>query len=394
MPRSSRHELEIIGSVAEALNSATSIEQALDRTLALVTDLLGLQTGWVWLVDPETGHIYRAAARTLPPYLQEPARMSGESWCWCIGEFREGTLAPRNVDVIQCSRLQPAIRARQTELTRGLAHHASVPLSFQGKPLGIMNITAPAMRRLTKAELRLLDVIGLQVGIAVERARLAEEEARRARADERARLAREIHDTLAQGLAALTLQIETALQHVGTQPARVRERLEKALATARASLDEARRSVTELRGAATAGKPLAAAIGALAREMTSESGIHVAFSEKGRCTLESAAESELYRIAQQALTNVRQHAKAKNVELSLVCTRTHVTLTVSDDGIGFDPRRVSAGHHGIAGMRERAAATGGGPRITSRRGARTPTTARVPARSRPLPPGAYLGEEG
>src|SRR5258706_5029698 len=173
MTRTARHELEIMGSVAEAVNSAPSIEEALDRTLALVTDLLGLQTGWVWLVDPETGHIYRAADRNLPPYLQEPARMSGESWCWCIGEFREGTLAPRNVDVIQCSRLQPAVRARQTELTRGLAHHASVPLTFQGKPLGIMNITAPAMRRLTKAELRLLDVIGLQVGIAVERARPA-----------------------------------------------------------------------------------------------------------------------------------------------------------------------------------------------------------------------------
>ncbi len=361
MPRSSRHELEIIGSVAEALNSAPSIEEALDRTPA------------------QTGHIYRAAARNLPPYLQEPARMSGESWCWCIGEFREGTLAPRNVDVIQCSRLQPAIRARQTELTRGLAHHASVPLTFQGKPLGIMNITAPAMRRLTKAELRLLDVIGLQVGIAVERARLAEEQTMRARADERARLAREIHDTLAQGLAALTLQIETALQHVGKEPARVRERLEKALATARTSLDEARRSVTDLRGTVTAGKPLASALGALARELTAESGIRVAFNSKGECALDAAAEGELYRIAQQALTNARQHARAKNVSVSLACTKTHVALTVVDDGDGFDLRRIAPGHHGIAGMRERAEAAGGALRITTRSGKGTRVVARVPA---------------
>src|SRR5258708_37408188 len=94
MPRSSRHELEIIGSVAEALNSAPSIEEALDRTLELVTDLLGLQTGWVWLVGPETGHMYRAAARNPPPDLQGPARMSGEGWGWCIGGFRGGKLAP------------------------------------------------------------------------------------------------------------------------------------------------------------------------------------------------------------------------------------------------------------------------------------------------------------
>lgn len=376
MPRTAQRELEIIGSVAEALNSAPSIEEALDRTLALVTDLLGLQTGWVWLVDPETGHIYRAAARNLPPYLQEPKRMSGESWCLCIGEFREGTLAARNIDVIQCSRLSPA--AQRRDLTRGLAHHASVPLSFQGKPLGIMNITAAAMRRLTKAELRLLDVIGLQVGIAVERARLAEEEAMRARADERARLAREIHDTLAQGLAALTLQIETALQNVGTQPARVRERLEKALATARTNLDEARRSVTSLRGAATSGKPLASALGALAREVMGESGIHVTFAERGECTLTAEREAELYRIAQQALTNVRQHASAKNVTLSLVCTKTSVTLTIADDGIGFDPRRIAPARHGIEGMRERAEAAGGAVRITSKRGEGTRVVARVP----------------
>src|SRR5207253_9492600 len=132
--RSSRRELEIVGTTAEALNSAPTVQRALDRTLELVTDLLGLQTGWVWLIDPETDHIYSAAARNLPPYLQEPVRMTG-SWCLCIEEFRNGSLTPRNVDVMECSRLRPAVRARQTDLTHGLAHHASVPLSLQDKSL-------------------------------------------------------------------------------------------------------------------------------------------------------------------------------------------------------------------------------------------------------------------
>lgn len=366
MPRSSsRRELEIVGAVAEALNSSPSVQAALERTLELVTGLLGLQTGWVWLVDPESGHMYNAASRNLPPYLQEPVRMSGDAWCLCIGEFREGALAPRNVDVVQCSRLAPAVRARQTDLTRGLAHHASVPLSFQGKPLGIMNITAPAMRRLTAAELRLLGTIGLQVGVAIERARLAEESAALARADERTRLAREIHDTLAQGLVALTLQIETALRSVGNDPDRVRERLEKALDTARANLDEARRSVTDLRGA-TRGKPLARALASLAREFTADSGIPVAFETSGTCALDPAAEGELFRIAQQALANVRQHAHATHVRMTLACGRK-TTLTIEDDGAGFDVRRVSAGRHGIRGMRERARAAGGTLRIASRR---------------------------
>ncbi|MGZ4779423.1 MAG: GAF domain-containing protein, partial [Thermoanaerobaculia bacterium] len=144
-----RRELEIVGAIADALNSSPTVQGALERTLELVTDLLGLPTGWVWLVDRDSGHMYNAAARNLPPYLQEPVRMTG-GWCWCINEFREGSLTPRNIDVMECTRLRPAVRARQTDLTHGLAHHATIPLSFQGKPLGIMNLTAPKMRRLTR----------------------------------------------------------------------------------------------------------------------------------------------------------------------------------------------------------------------------------------------------
>jgi two-component system, NarL family, sensor kinase len=360
-------ELEIVGEIAEALSTSPTVEQALDRTLELVTGLLGLETGWVWLFDAETGHIYAAAARNLPPYLQEPVRMTGTP-CWCINQFRDGSLSATNIDVMECSRLRPAVRAQENDLTRGLAHHASVPLTFQGKPLGIMNITAPAMRKLKKAELRLLATIGLQVSIAIERARLAEESAMLVRADERTRLARDIHDTLAQGLAALTLQIETALQHAGRDSDRVRERLETALATARASLDEARRSVSALRAGATSGKPLAQALAALARELTSESGIRVSFEMRGTCTVEGAVEEELFRIAQQALTNVRQHAHAKTASVTLECTPRMARLTVEDDGIGFDVRRIAPERHGITGMRERARAAGGTLRITSKRG--------------------------
>jgi two-component system, NarL family, sensor kinase len=360
--RSSRRELEIVGAIAEALNSSPTVQEALDRTLALVTDLLGLQTGWVWLVDSDTGHIYSAAARNLPPYLQEPVRMTG-SWCLCIEEFRNGSLTPRNVDVMECSRLRPAVRARQNDLTHGLAHHATVPLSFQNKQLGIMNITAPAMRRLTREELRLLGTIGLQVGVAIERARLAEESATRARGDERTRLAREIHDTLAQGLTAIALQIETAIENVGRDP-----NLVKALATARENLDEARRSVTNLRAGALAGKPLAQALASLAREFTSDSGIRVTFEPRGNCSLALPVEAELYRIAEQALANVRQHSQAQSVRVALVCTPRSTTLTIEDDGAGFDVRRVPPERHGIEGMRERARIAGGAFAITSRRG--------------------------
>src|SRR5213594_2380751 len=82
-------ELEILNAIAEALNSAADVRPALERTLALIGDLLGFQTGWVWLLDPETDQFYLAAARNLPPYLQEPLHMTG-GWCLCTELFRNG----------------------------------------------------------------------------------------------------------------------------------------------------------------------------------------------------------------------------------------------------------------------------------------------------------------
>src|SRR2546428_350281 len=133
--------------IAEALNSSPDVQQALERTLGLVAELLGLHTGWVWLRDADTGQFYNAAARNLPPYLQAPVRMTGHQ-CWCIEEFNDGALTPKNIDVLECSRLRPAVQQQATDLTHGLAYHASIPLYFQDKPLGILNVTGPSWRRL------------------------------------------------------------------------------------------------------------------------------------------------------------------------------------------------------------------------------------------------------
>src|SRR6266849_2247400 len=114
-------DLTILNAIAEALNSSVDVQQALERTLALVAELLGLRTGWVWLLDPETRQFYVAAARNLPPYLQEPIRMSGH-WCLCTELFRRGKLAPTNVDVLECSRLREAVESHLPEEVLGLRY--------------------------------------------------------------------------------------------------------------------------------------------------------------------------------------------------------------------------------------------------------------------------------
>lgn len=359
-----KRELEVIASISESLNRAPTVQAALESTLEVIAAELGLDTGWVWLVDPETGHVYSAAARNLPPYLQEPVRMTGAS-CWCIEQFRAGELDASNVDVMGCSRLRPAVRESRDDLTRNIAHHASIPLFFQEKPIGIMNVTAPELRRLSARELRLLSLIGSQLGIAIERARLAEESAAHARADERTRLAREIHDTIAQSLTAIALEIEAG-------------RSDRALRITRSTLDEARRSVMNLRADPLAGKPLAQALALLVREFTSQSGIRVSLETSDACELPVDVEAELYRIAEQALANVRQHSRAKTARVTLRCMRSAATMTIEDDGAGFVPRRVPEDRHGLRGMRERARLAGGTLRVASARGKGTRIVARVP----------------
>jgi two-component system NarL family sensor kinase len=224
----------------------------------------------------------------------------------------------------------------------------------------------------------LLSAIAYQAGFAIERSRLAEESRRLARSEERTRIAREIHDTLAQGLTAIALDVEGALRHLDDHPERSRQRLERALATARANLEEARRSVLDLRAAPLADRPLAEALGALARTFTSETGIQAPVRVEGETALPLRAEAEFFRIAQEALANVRKHARATEVEIALLTTPQIVAMTIGDNGVGFVVRRSVAGRYGIVGMRERAKLLGGKLRVESRPGRGTKITARVP----------------
>jgi len=235
----------------------------------------------------------------------------------------------------------------------------------------------------------LLSTIAYQIGIAIERARLAEESARLARAEERTRLAREIHDTLAQSLTAIALHLESALHHVDRKPDVVRERLERALSTTRESLEEARRSVLNLRATPLAGRSLTDALASLGRALNAETGVrvHVDAIDPDQ-SLPLRVEAELYRIAQEALTNVRKHASAKNVRLTLRATRTRVRLAVEDDGTGFTTGRHSRMEgggrgatgecHGIQGMRERARLIDGRFTLRSTPGEGTTITVSAP----------------
>jgi two-component system NarL family sensor kinase len=372
-------DVALFDAIATAL-TATDLQTALEAALREIVHALELAAGWIWILDPETERFYLAAAYELPPYLREPVQMTGDP-CWCMESFAAGDFASKNVDIIACSRLRRGAREAGTAQTHGLQSHASVVLRFGERRLGLMNVCPPLPHKLDETELHLLSVTGAQIGLAVERGRLAEERAGAARIAERTRLAREIHDTLAQDLTAIALQLESARRELAADsPARAP--LEAALSVAREALGHARTSVLALRSDPLEGRSLAGVLAALARKLSSQTGIVVAFREQGATTLSAAVEAELYRIASEALANARLHARAARIEIELVQETETVALRIRDDGTGFDPAVRDDARYGLVGMEERAHLLGGTLRVASVRGGGTLIEARVPRHAR------------
>ena len=191
-------ELANLNTIARALNQSVELEETLQTTLAQVAEVLGLKTGWIFLLDEKSGETYLAASLNLPPALvRNPQRMEGR--CYCLDVYLDGDMkAAANVNVITCTRLSKLVDG-----TDGLRYHASIPLYAHGRQLGMLNVASPDWQEITDEDLRLLYTVGDMLGIAIERTRLYEQSVEMGTISERNRLAREIHDTLAQGLAAL-----------------------------------------------------------------------------------------------------------------------------------------------------------------------------------------------
>ncbi len=215
------------------------------------------------------------------------------------------------------------------------------------------------------------------------RSELAAAERRAGVLAERQRLAREIHDTLAQGFASIVTLSEAARAQARRSPELAMRRLEEAGQVARCSLDQARRAIWALRPEALERGSLGHALGELAAEFGSQTGIDTLSAVTGEeDDLAPAAQEALLRVAQEALANVRKHADAHRVQLTLSYLGDATLLDVRDDGTGFDPaapaRNRSGGGFGLAGMRERLAAHGGTLTIETAPGQGTSVAAALP----------------
>jgi signal transduction histidine kinase len=218
------------------------------------------------------------------------------------------------------------------------------------------------------------------------REELAESERRAGTLAERQRLAREIHDTLAQGFASIVTLYEAARAELASRPEVALGRLEEIGRMARSSLSEARRVVWALRPEPLEQGRIADALERTVRDFRAETGLDATCRITGnRRELEPATEEALFRIAQEALANVRRHARASRVALTLSYLEDALLLDVRDDGVGFQsgqahhhPGTSQGGGFGLTSMRERVEQRGGSLTIESQPGTGTAIVVSLP----------------
>ena len=199
--------------------------------------------------------------------------------------------------------------------------------------------------------------------------------------DERRRIAREIHDTLAQGLTGIVTQLQAAEHAVsGTpgDPTGWRRHVDAATRLARESLTEARRSVDALRPEPLECGPLSEALADAAQRWSALNGIPAQVTTTGTARpIDPEAEFALLRAAQEALANVARHAHASRVGLTISYMENEIALDVRDDGVGYDPAVAGTGF-GLVAMRQRIAALSGTLQVESEPGGGTAISACVP----------------
>jgi signal transduction histidine kinase len=235
-----------------------------------------------------------------------------------------------------------------------------VPMLIAGHVTGIIGVRFPQKRAFQRDEIELTQALAHQAMLAIQLMRLSDQSRQAAVVAERNRMARDIHDTLAQGFTGVIMQLEATKGAIAQNNlAEATDRVERAGDLARVGLGEARRSVLALRPRSLQDATLCLALDDLLKRMTDGSGLQAEFHLDGdEPTMPEDWEEGLLRIAQESLTNTIKHAKAKNFRATLTIGAKEIQFCLVDDGVGFDLHAEHEGF-GLVGMKERVDQIGG-----------------------------------
>ncbi len=368
-------DLQMLYEVAAFLNEPAILEEMCHGVLSKMSQLLGARGGVVRLVNP--------ASQQLPIVVHEGVseRFLQEEACLAVGECLCGKAAqdgePVSWDLSKPSR-QPLLYGCRDEGFEGVA---VVPIRAKKQVLGIFNLFFDHRRVLTDAEIRLLETVARHLGVAIENLRLVSREKEMAVSEERNLLAQELHDSIAQSLAFLNIQVQ--LLHDSLTRGDTGEALEvlgQIGEGVQESYDDVRELLVHFRTRVDHAD-LESAIRSALEKFEGQTGIKTSFAASGGAPLAPEYVIQVLHIIQEALSNVRKHAAATRVEVELR-RNAECRITVQDDGKGFDPGRYGGaggeGHVGIKIMRERAHRIGAELDIASAPGAGTRVTLVLP----------------
>jgi len=346
----------------DALSMESAPDRLVEHVLRTIAGQLGAHSVSVWRRDGSSGTLKfecafeggRLVTKSEKTAANVPPLRIEEVWPW-PEVFRTG-----KATVLEDIRTGPPFLWREHLIGLGIVTVLVAPMLVSGRLAGMIGIRFTEKRAVQAQELELAQALANQAMLAIQLTRLSAQSRQAAVVAERNRLAREIHDTLAQGLTGIILQLEATedalTRGLGSEAG---QHLQRAGKLAREALGEARRSVQALRPQALERQDLCGAMETMLETMTPGTGLKAELIVNGeRRTLPDEFEDNLLRIAQEGLTNAIRYARATLFRARLAFDKAEVRLELSDDGCGFDPSRKSDGF-GLIGIRERVEGMGG-----------------------------------
>jgi signal transduction histidine kinase len=293
-----------------------------------------------------------------------------------IGQLRVDALHPRE-DSVACALIRAPFRRT----------HMEMPLRVGNQVIGCLCVSSARSRAFTDRDAQVLGGLANQAAIAIQNARAYDHAGNVAISMERERLAREMHDTLAQVLGFVSTKAQALRELIDAGRIDLaREQIDHLIELSQELYADVREVILGLRAAISPEKNLLPTLGEYIQQFSRQSGVETELIvEDGASglTFAPAVELQLIRIVQESLTNVRKHARAQHAVVRLSTIDGHAEMRVEDDGVGFDPSRIARGDFpqlGLQTMRERAESVGGAFVVVSKPNVGTQIVVQIPLR--------------
>lgn len=350
-----RQVAESLRGMLTVLNSELPLDEVLDHIAREARRILGSDTSAIYELHEKSGTLVARTVQGSPHGAIVDSGMVA-----ALGKaLRNGK--PVIVPDVTEDPVGPAWPSEPGCLSIGCGALLAVPLIVKTEVYGSLTLYYSDPRRIPDEEVHLAVAFGDQAALAIENARLREQVTEAAIMEERARLARELHDSVTQALFSMTLLAEAGQRLAANGDLeRVRAYLSRLGETSQQSLKEMRLLVYELRPLALENVGLTGALQQRLDAVEARAGVDARLRIEGMIRVPVAMEEDLYRIAEQALNNALKHAAATTVTVRMDCGEERVAVEVVDNGCGFDPASVEdKGGQGLVSMRERANRIGG-----------------------------------